>query len=131
MLQRLTGMALVISALVLSLAGVGLYGSVAFITSQRTREIAIRLAIGAPHAAVLRMLVWEGGSVVLLGWVLGLALTDAAFRFMSGMIFARWTLDPFAVAGVLAACSLATLAACYVPGRRALRIDPIRVLRAD
>ena len=54
MLQRLTGMALVVAALVLSLAGVGLYGSVAFITLQRTREIAIRMAIGAPRAAVLR-----------------------------------------------------------------------------
>ena len=65
MLQRLTGMALVVAALVLSLAGVGLYGSVAFITLQRTREIAIRMAIGAPRAAVLRMLLWEGTFVVL------------------------------------------------------------------
>jgi putative ABC transport system permease protein len=131
MLQRLTGMALVVATLVLSLAGVGLYGSVAFITLQRTREIAIRMAIGAPRAAVLRMLVWEGGYVVLLGCTAGMALTAVAFRFMSGMIFARWTLDPFAVAGVLATFAAATLAACYVPGRRALRIDPMQVLRTD
>jgi predicted permease len=131
MLQRLTGLALVVSALVLALAGVGLYGSVSFITVQRTREIAIRMAIGAPRAAVLRMLLWQGGSVVLLGCGLGLALTGVAFQFMSGMIFARWTFDPFAIAGVLATFALATLAACYVPGRRAAAIDPIRVLRAE
>ncbi len=131
MLQRLTGMALVVATLVLSLAGVGLYGSVAFITLLRTREIAIRMAIGAPRAAVLRMLVWEGGYVVLLGCTAGMALTAVAFRFMSGMIFARWTLDPFAVAGVLATFAAATLAACYVPGRRALRIDPMRCSKAS
>ena len=131
MLQRLTRLALVVAALVLSLAGVGLYGSVAFITAQRTREIAIRMAIGAPRAAVLRMLAWEGGSVVLFGWIAGLALTGIAFRFMSGMIFARWTLDPFAIGGVLATFAVATLAACYVPARRATRINPVEVLRAD
>ena len=131
MLQRLTGMALVVAGLALSLAVVGLYGAVAFITIQRTREIAIRIAIGAPRAAVLRMLLWEGGYVVLLGCTAGLALTGIAFRFMSGMIFARWTLDPFAVAGVLATFAAATLAACYVPGRRALRIDTMQVLRAS
>ena len=131
MLQRLTGMALVVAALVLSLAGVGLYGSVAFITLQRTREIAIRMAIGAPRAAVLRMLLWEGTFVVLVGCTAGLALTGVAFQFMSGMIFARWTLDPFAVAGVLATFAAATLGACYVPGRRALRIDPMQVLKGE
>ena len=131
MLRRLTTMALTIAALVLSLAGVGLYGSVAFITVQRTKEIAIRMAVGAPRGAVLRMLLWEGAFVVLLGCTAGLALTGVAFRFMSGMIFAQWSLDPFAVGGVLATFAVATLAACYVPGRRATAIDPIRVLRAD
>ncbi len=131
MLQRLTGMALVVATLVLSLAGVGLYGSVAFITLQRTREIAIRMAIGAPRAAVLRMLLWEGGYVVALGCAAGMALTGVAFRFMSGMIFARWSLDPLAIAGVLATFAAATLAACYVPGRRALRIEPMQVLKGE
>ena len=131
MLQRLTGLALVVAALVLSLAGVGLYGSVAFITAQRTREIAIRMAIGAPRGAVLRMLLWEGAFVVLIGCAAGMALTGIAFQFMSGMIFAKWTLEPFAVAGVLATFALTTLAACYVPGRRATRIDPIRALRTE
>jgi predicted permease len=131
MLQRLTGVALVVATLVLSLAVVGLSGSVAFITAQRTREIAIRIAVGASRPAVLRMLLWEGGYVVLCGCAAGLALTAVAFRFMSGMIFANWAMDPLTIAGVMMVFSAATLAACYVPGRRATRIDPIQVLRTQ
>jgi len=130
-LQRITTMALVIAALALSLATIGLYGSVSFITSQRTREIAIRMAIGAPRVAVLRLLAREGIVVVAAGSVLGLALIAVAFQFMSGMFFARWTLDPITVLGVLATLSIATLAACYLPGRRALRIEPMEVLRNE
>ncbi len=130
-LQRLTRLALIVAGLVLSLATVGLYGSIGFATSQRTREIAIRMAVGAPRLSVLRLLAREGVVVVAAGSVLGLALTALAFRFMSGMLFARWTLDPLTIVGVLAVFSVATLLACYLPGRRALRIDPMRVLRAD
>jgi ABC-type antimicrobial peptide transport system permease subunit len=101
------------------------------VTTMRTREIAIRMALGAPRPAVLRLLAREGLFVVALGSLLGLTAAAIAFRFMSGMIFARWTIDPLTVAGVLAAFAFTTLGACYVPGRRAMRIDPMRVLRAD
>ena len=130
-LERITRMALIIAALVLSLATVGLYGSISFVTSQRTREIAIRMAVGAPAPAVLRLVAREGILVVSMGSLLGLALVGIAFRFMSGMIFATWTLEPVTIAGVLAVFSLATLGACYLPGRRAMRLDPMSVLRAD
>jgi len=66
-----------------------------------------------------------------MGSLLGLALVGIAFRFMSGMIFATWTLEPVTIAGVLAVFSLATLGACYMPGRRAMQLDPMSVLRAD
>jgi hypothetical protein len=130
-LERLTTLAVGVAAIVLSLAAVGLYGSISFVTSMRTREIAIRMALGAPRPAVLRLLAREGLFVVALGSLLGLTAAAIAFRFMSGMIFARWTIDPLTVAGVLAAFAFTTLGACYVPGRRAMRIDPMRVLRAD
>jgi predicted permease len=130
-LERITRLALVIAALVLSLATVGLYGSISFVTSQRTREIAIRMAVGAPAPAVLRLVAREGILVVSMGSLLGLALVGIAFRFMSGMIFATWTLEPVTIAAVLAVFSLATLGACYLPGRRAMRLDPMSVLRAD
>ena len=129
MLQRLTTMAVTIALVVLALATVGLYGSVAFLTAQRTREIAIRIAIGAPRRAVLRLLATQGLVIVAFGSAVGLMATGFAFRFMSGMIFARWSLDPLTVAAVLLAFGATTLAACYVPGRRALRVDPMRVLR--
>ena len=130
-LQRITRLALIVAALVLSLASVGLYGSISFMTSQRTREVAIRQALGAPRQAVLRLLARDAVLVVAGGSVLGLALTAVAFRFMSGMIFARWTLDPITVAGVLLAFAVTTAGACYLPGRRAMRIDPMNVLRSD
>ena len=130
-LTRITRLALVIAGLVLALATVGLYGSIAFVTSQRTREIAIRMAIGAPRAAVLGLVAREGVLVVAAGSAIGLALIGVAFQFMSGMIFATWTLDPLTIAGVLALFTLSTLGACYFPGRRAARLDPMRVLRAD
>ena len=130
-LQRLTALAVTIGAMVLALATIGLYGSVSFVTVQRTREIAIRVAIGAPRMAVLRLLARDGVLVVAAGAALGLLLAGVGFRFMSGMVFARWTLEPITVIGVLTAFSAATLAACYLPGRRALRIAPIDVLRAD
>ena len=130
-LTRITRLALVIAGLVLALATVGLYGSIAFVTAQRTREIAIRMAIGAPRAAVLGLVAREGVLVVAAGSLIGLALIGIAFRFMSGMIFATWTLDPLTVAGVLAVFSMATLGASYLPGRRAARLDPMRVLRGD
>ena len=130
-LARITRLALILAGLVLALATVGLYGSISFVTSQRTREIAIRMAIGAPAPAVLRLVAREGILVVSIGSALGLLLIGIAFQFMSGMIFARWSLDPLTVLAVLAVFSLATLGACYVPGRRAMRLDPMRVLRAD
>jgi hypothetical protein len=130
-LERITRMALVIAALVLTLATVGLYGSISFVTSQRTREIAIRMAMGAPRPALLRLVAREGILVVALGSILGLMLMGIAFRFMSGMFFAEWKLEPVTIAGVLAVFSAATLGASYLPGRRAMRLDPMSVLRSD
>lgn len=130
-LGRIAWMSLVIAAVVLSLATVGLYGAISFVTSQRTREIAIRMAIGAPAPAVLRLVAREGVIVVSVGSALGLALIGIAFRFMSGMIFATWTLEPLTIAGVAIVFALATLGACYLPGRRATRLDPMNVLRSD
>ena len=130
-LARITRLAVIIAGLVLALATVGLYGSIAFVTAQRTREIAIRMAIGAPRAAVLGLVAREGVLVVGAGALIGLALIGVAFQFMSGMIFAAWTLDPLTIGGVLGVFSLATLGACYLPGRRASRLDPMKVLRGE
>jgi putative ABC transport system permease protein len=129
--ERLTRMALAVGAVVLALAAVGLYGAVSFYTSQRRREIAIRAALGAPRQRVLRVVAREAVAVVAAGAVLGLLLSAIAFRYMSGMLFAQWTLDPVLVGGVTAVFAVTTLAACFVPLRRALGIDPMSVLKSD
>ena len=130
-LQRMTWLAVGIAVVALSLAAVGLYGSMAFVTAQRTREIAIRMAVGASRPAMLWLLARDAVLIVAAGSALGLALSAIAFKFMSGMIFARWTLDPVTISGVLLALSVATLSACYLPGRRAVRLDPMTVLRTE
>jgi predicted permease len=130
-LSRMSRLAMVIAGLTLALASIGLYGSIAFVTEQRSREIAIRVAVGAPAAAVVRLIAREGVLVVCAGFVAGLALVGTVFRFMSGMIFAQWTLDPVVIAGVLTVFAATTAAACYRPARRAIKVDPIRTLRAD
>ncbi len=89
------------------------------------------MAVGPPGPVVLRLVAREGLLVVSMGPILGLSLIAIAFRFMSGMIFATWNLDPLTIAVVLATFSLATLGACYLPGRRAMRLDPMQVLRAE
>jgi putative ABC transport system permease protein len=97
--------------------------------SQRSREIAIRSALGAPRAAVLRLVAREGFIVVAAGSAVGLIVSALGFQFMSGMWFARWTLEPYTVVAVLTVFALTTVAACYLPGRRALRLHPMAVLR--
>jgi putative ABC transport system permease protein len=88
------------------------------------------MAVGAPTPAVLRLVAREGVLVVSIGSAMGLALIGIAFRFVSGMIFATWTLEPVTIAGVVCVFSLAALSACYLPGRRATRLDPMSVLRS-
>ena len=130
-LTRITRLALVIAGLVLALATVSFYGSISFRDRPAPPAVAIRMAIGAPRAAVLSLVAREGMLVVTAGSLIGLGLIGLAFQFMSGMIFARWTLEPFTILGVLTVFSLATLSASYLPGRRAARLDPMRVLRGD
>jgi ABC-type antimicrobial peptide transport system permease subunit len=130
-LRRITTVVVSLGALALALASVGLYGSIAFFTAQRARDIAIRMAVGAPRARVLHLLLGHGLRVVGAGTAIGVAAVWMAYRFMGGMIFGQWRLDVAALCGVIAVFALTTLAACYVPGRRASRIDPMTVLRSE
>ena len=130
-LRRLTRMALAVGLLALALAAVGLFGSISFHTTQRTREIAIRVAVGATRLDVLRLLLGHGARVVGAGALLGLALVAVAFRFMGGMIFGEWRLDVVTLAAVAAVFAATTVLASWLPGLRATRVDPITVLRSD
>ena len=119
------------ASIALLLASIGLYGVVSYAVAQRTREMGIRVALGADPARVVRLLAFDGLRLVLLGGVLGMAAALAVMRLLSGLMFGGRVFDPatlVVVPLVLGAC--ASLAA-YLPARRIRRIDPMLALRTD
>jgi predicted permease len=121
----------IFGGLALVLASVGIYGVISFAVSQRTREIGVRMALGARPADVLRMVLNEGLKLVAVGVVLGVAASLVLTRLLEGMVYGVRVRDPliFAVANVLMVA--VSLAACYVPARRATRVDPLVALRYE
>jgi predicted permease len=121
----------IFGGLALVLASVGIYGVISFAVSQRTREIGVRMALGARPADVLRMVLKEGLKLVAVGVVLGVAASLVLTRLLEGMVYGVRVRDPliFAVANVLMVA--VSLAACYVPARRATRVDPLVALRYE
>jgi predicted permease len=116
-------------ALLLAIAGV--YGVMAYTVNQRVPEIGLRVALGASPADVIRLVLQEGAVLVVIGLIAGAALSFAGARFISGLLFGVSARDPLVFAGVAALVTIAALAACLVPGRRALRVDPLLALRAE
>jgi putative ABC transport system permease protein len=119
------------AGLALVLASIGLYGVIAYSVSQRTREMGIRLALGADQPSVLRLVMSQGARLTLFGLVVGLAGAAALTRVMVGMLYGVTPLDPitFSVVGMLLAGVAA--GASYFPARRATRVDPVVALRAE
>jgi putative ABC transport system permease protein len=130
--RRFSMLLLVAFALVaLFLAAVGLYGVVAYAVSQRTREIGLRMAIGAQRSDVLQMVLGGGMKVATTGVVLGLLAALSIARYVATLLFAVTPFDPLSY-GVTAAVLLAVCAlACYVPARRATTVDPLVALRTE
>jgi ABC-type antimicrobial peptide transport system permease subunit len=115
----------------LLLAVIGLYGVVAYAVSRRTREIGIRMAIGAGPLDVLRMVLRQGLTFTAIGIALGLGIALAASNFLQGLAVGVSPRDPSILIGVPAILAAVMLAACWLPARKASRVDPIRVLRQD
>jgi putative ABC transport system permease protein len=115
----------------LILAAVGLYGMLSCSVAQRTGEIGVRMALGARTADVLKMVLRHGAALILLGAAPGLAGSIALGRLLSHRVHGISPTEPGVLAGVLSVLSLVSLAACYVPARRASRVDPIQALRAE
>jgi hypothetical protein len=116
-------------ALVLGI--VGIYGVIAYAVSQRTREIGIRIALGAQAGEVRRMFVGNGLSLAALGLALGLAGAFGMTRLMSSLLFGVTALDPIAYAAAAAVLTTAATLASYLPARRATAVDPVEALRAE
>jgi predicted permease len=115
----------------LLLCASGIYGIISFTTSQRTREIGVRMALGADGAAIQRMVLREGTGVIALGLALGLAGALAAARYVQSLLFETRPGDPATFVVVCSILAIVGLAACYVPARRATRVDPLIALRNE
>ena len=119
------------AAVALVLAVIGLYAVIAYSVAQRTREIGVRMALGADAEQVLRLVFREGMPPVMAGAVLGLAGAIGLSRLVSSLVIAVRADDPATLAGVTALLVGAALAACYVPARRAIRVNPVVALRVE
>ncbi|MGB7284107.1 MAG: ABC transporter permease [Candidatus Acidiferrum sp.] len=115
----------------LFLATLGIYGVLAYLVAQRTREIGIRVALGSTRANILKMVLREGLQLVVLGLVLGIIGAIALQKAIASEIYGVRPLDPLVLGSVMAVLALVALAACAVPARRAMRVDPIVALRSE
>jgi putative ABC transport system permease protein len=115
----------------LVLAGVGLYGTLAYLTSQRTQEFGVRLAMGASAASILRLVIREGGLLTVAGVALGLAGAIAVTRALRGLLYGVTPLDGLTIATVVGLVAVVALVAVGWPAWRAARIDPVTALRAE
>jgi ABC-type antimicrobial peptide transport system permease subunit len=121
----------IFGALALGLAVVGLYGVKSYSVARRTREIGIRMALGAQAGAVLKMIMREGSIMLVSGIAIGLLLAIATARILSGILYGVGALDPVAFTVAPLVLAIAALIATWLPARRATQINPIQALRAE
>jgi putative ABC transport system permease protein len=119
------------AALALILGTIGIYGVISFFVGQRTREIGIRMALGAQRRDVLKLVLNQGLSLTLVGIGAGLLTALALTRFLGTLLYGVSATDPLDFAGVAVLFAVVALAACYMPARRAMRIEPLMALRDE
>jgi predicted permease len=114
----------------LVLATLGVYSVISYLVTQRTREIGVRVALGAQRGDVLGLILWEGVRLAIIGLVIGVVASLLLTRLLRGLVFGVSTTDPLAFGIVVLTLAIVALLAAYLPGRRAARVDPMDVLRS-
>jgi putative ABC transport system permease protein len=119
------------AAIALLLAALGIYGVISYAVSQRTRELGIRVALGATREKIIRLVIAEGVWLAGAGVVLGVFASLALTRALASLLFGVGKLDPFALAAAPVVLMAAALLGCYLPARRAAKVDPVIAMRND
>jgi putative ABC transport system permease protein len=128
--KRMAVYSLAVGALIaLVLAAVGIYSVVAYSVTQRTHEIGLRLALGATSGDILKLILGSGLRLVLVGAAIGLAGALVLTQLLSGLLFGVSARDPITLAGIISILAAVALLACYLPARRAMKMDPLSALR--
>ena len=121
----------IFATLALLLSSIGIYGVISYVVGQRTREIGIRIALGAQRGTVLRLMLGEGMKMAMIGIVVGTVAAAGLTRLMSQLIYGVSAADPVTFAAVIIILTTVAFAACSVPARRAMRVDPMVALRCE
>ncbi len=120
-----------LAGIALALAAAGIYSVLSYIVEQRTREIGVRMALGAADSDILRLVIGNGIRLLVVGLAIGLAASIALAKILHSAVFIVPLLDPLALGAAAMLLSVVALLACYIPARRAAKVDPAITLRAE